>query len=351
MPQTKIQGKFYALREEELIDLKEKKLINNSAYVYFALKIENPFCDRQIEIFPKQFALKWKIPEVSVYKAIAKLKELKLLAIKSGKVVISWIINSDNAEPKPVSEDIAVNELSDPIENYQKRKSIIKFDNELSDPINDYQIRENRGLKALADIAPACLQTIQNFHTNQTGGVEQNKFQEEEVNQERKVIRLNHQETDQSESKETKKEKNHKNTTKAVEEKDLPRDVTHKKYRRSMSVQDVPIDLRERLEELEIPLDGKVLKAITDHDISQAYGACTHIEDTWETINNPRGVFLFQIPKQKIEQLGSRLPEIGKQMRSEYAAIEEEMATDEYQKTAREAFAKMREKLGRGGKK
>ncbi len=31
------------------------------------------------------------------------------------------------------------------------------------------------------------------------------------------------------------------------------------------------------------------------HHNSQAYGAVAHIENTRETINNPRGVFLFQI--------------------------------------------------------
>ncbi len=328
MPQNKIQGKFYPLQAEELINLRASKLINNAAYVHLALKYENPFCDRPIEIFPKQFALKWKIPESSVYKALARLKDLKLLAIKSGKVIISWIINSENVEPEPVSEEIAVND-------YQIQQSIIRSENSLSDSANDYQIRENQELEPLQNIAFSSPQTLQNFQTNQTGGVEENNFQEEEVSQERKLIKLN-KEVTQNESK--------KYTTKVKEKEDTPRDVVQKKFK-------IPDDLRSKLRELEIPLDEEVLGAINSHHISQAYGACRHIENTWETISNPRSIFLFQIPKQKVEPLGARLPEIGSQMRAENQAIEKEMASDEYQAKSQEMFAKLRAKLGRGGKK
>jgi hypothetical protein len=101
--------------------------------------------------------------------------------------------------------------------------------------------------------------------------------------------------------------------------------------------------LREKLRELDIPLDKKVLDAIARHDISQAYGAAAHVENTWDTIKNPKSVFLFQLPQQPIEKLGSRLPEIGKELREQNAAIEEEMKTPEYQQTAQEFFARIRE--------
>lgn len=41
---------------------------------------------------------------------------------------------------------------------------------------------------------------------------------------------------------------------------------------------------------------------IEDHDISQVWGAIRHIDETWETINNPRGVFLYQVPRQEKEK-------------------------------------------------
>jgi hypothetical protein len=69
---------------------------------------------------------------------------------------------------------------------------------------------------------------------------------------------------------------------------------------------DIPQELKSKLEELSIPLDNRVRRAIASNQISQAYSAIAHIENTWESISNPRGVFLFQINKQPIEPIGSR---------------------------------------------
>ena len=82
---------FYPLQKEELIKLREVKLINNTAYVHLALRSENPFCDRSIQIVPREFAQRWKIPESSLYKAIAKLKKLLVVSIESGKLLIDWV--------------------------------------------------------------------------------------------------------------------------------------------------------------------------------------------------------------------------------------------------------------------
>ncbi len=99
-------------------------------------------------------------------------------------------------------------------------------------------------------------------------------------------------------------------------------------------------------QELEIPLDNQVRKAIASHHISQAYGAAAHVENTWDSINNPRGVFLFQLPKQPIEQLGSRYSEeILNNIRTQNQAIEEERKDPEYQKRSKELFAQVRAKL------
>jgi hypothetical protein len=72
---------------------------------------------------------------------------------------------------------------------------------------------------------------------------------------------------------------------------------------------EIPEDLKNKLEELEIPFDKKVRNAIASHHISQAWGAVNHIENTWETIENPRGVFLYQIGKQPVEPIGTRVKE------------------------------------------
>lgn len=94
--QGKIVGDFYPLQRAEILALRKNKLINNAAYVHLALRFENPFCDRPIEILPKEFALRWSIPESSVYEAIAKLKEAGAIEIKYGKVIIQWINSQEN---------------------------------------------------------------------------------------------------------------------------------------------------------------------------------------------------------------------------------------------------------------
>jgi len=75
----RVQGEFYPLQKAELLALRKSKLINNAAFVHLALRYENPYCNRPITIIPKEFALRWQIPESSVYEAIAKLKEAGLL--------------------------------------------------------------------------------------------------------------------------------------------------------------------------------------------------------------------------------------------------------------------------------
>jgi hypothetical protein len=58
-----VNGTFYPLQRDELIALRQSRLINNAAYVHLALRFSNPFCDRPIELIPKEFAMSWSIPE------------------------------------------------------------------------------------------------------------------------------------------------------------------------------------------------------------------------------------------------------------------------------------------------
>ncbi|MGB5712745.1 MAG: hypothetical protein WBM44_17770, partial [Waterburya sp.] len=381
---NKLSEDFYPLQKEELIALRKAKLINNAAYIHLALRYENPFCDRPVQIIPKEFALRWRIPEVSVYKAIARLKELGILNIKSGKLIIDWIIKPSgspelnsgacltarnapenktaNVEPETVTEAISVNELSDPKENYQIREKIIRSDNGLSNPRKNYQIRENRGLKSLSDISSSIPQTLQTSQTNQTGGGQEKNSDEETV---QKLVRTSEVEEDLTsdiwaDSVEIKVPAQVTQQVEEIQQKTKiispskkrcdPADVSSAKERAPrQSAQKntaIPNDLRERLEELEISLDKKVLKAIASHDISQAYGACTHVENTRETITNPRGVFLYQLPKQPIEKLGSRYSEeLLNNIKAQNQAIEEERKDPEYHKRSKELFAQARAKL------
>jgi hypothetical protein len=91
---NKVVGDFYPLQREELIALRKAGDINNAAYVHFALRYENPFCDRPVEIVPKEFAQRWEIPLSSLYEAIAKLKSKGVLLIQAGRMLVNWALSS-----------------------------------------------------------------------------------------------------------------------------------------------------------------------------------------------------------------------------------------------------------------
>jgi len=136
--QAKIEGSFYPLQEKELRWLKQHKMIKNTAYTYLALKIENPFCDRPLKIKIKEFALRWGIPESSVYECIAKLKELQSISIQSKEIVITW--RTDDSQQGSVSG----NPESIPRIQNQFRESRINSENSESIPKTQNQFRELR---------------------------------------------------------------------------------------------------------------------------------------------------------------------------------------------------------------
>jgi hypothetical protein len=74
-----IQGEYYPFQKTELMALRKSKLISNTAFVYLALNIENPSSDSSKLFIPSLFAIRWEIPESSVYEAIAKLKAAEML--------------------------------------------------------------------------------------------------------------------------------------------------------------------------------------------------------------------------------------------------------------------------------
>ncbi len=162
---NKLEGEFYPLQKEELLALRKAKLINNTAFVHLALRYENPFCDRPVEVIPKEFSLKWNIPESSVYKAIAQLKKLGLIFIKSGKLIIEWISKSEEKISEPDTIITPETKLSDPAKDSQIRQKIIRSENQLSDPAKKSQIWQNRSSETLSELDSNFPQTSQ---TNQT---------------------------------------------------------------------------------------------------------------------------------------------------------------------------------------
>ena len=163
---NKVQGEFYPLQKQELIAMRKAKLINNTAFVHLALRYENPFCDRPVQIIPKEFALSWNIPESSIYKAIAQMKKLGLILIKSGKLLIEWISKSEKKIPEPDTIISSETKLSDPRKNSQIRQKILRSENQLSDPAKNSQIRENRSPDTLPELNPDSPQTLQTIQTS-----------------------------------------------------------------------------------------------------------------------------------------------------------------------------------------
>ncbi|MGB5632607.1 MAG: hypothetical protein WBM86_07525, partial [Waterburya sp.] len=183
---SRVKGKlteFFPLQKEELLSLYQMGLIKCAAYTYFALKLENPFCDRPVEIIIKEFALRWRISEKSVYRAIARLKELEILDIKSGKLIVTWVKPEPERETEP---EINTNELNNPesekkfseIRNdSQSCDKILRSENEFSEVRNDSQSWENRPPETPPDKdskTPQTLQTYSDFKRSLSEGEREN---------------------------------------------------------------------------------------------------------------------------------------------------------------------------------
>jgi hypothetical protein len=155
----KVQGEFYPLQKAELVALRKAKLINNAAFVHLALRYENPFCDRPIVVIPKEFALRWQIPESSVYEAIAKLKENHAINIRSGRVTLEWA--SDDSQQTSNSEN--PEKLRKPRKNSGIPEKILESQKNLRKSRKNSGSSENRASKPAQCKDSRNLQTIQTY--------------------------------------------------------------------------------------------------------------------------------------------------------------------------------------------
>ena len=142
--QGKVVGDFYPIQKAELITLRKAKLINNTAFVHLALRFENPYCDRPISLIPKEFALRWQIPESSVYEAVAKLKSCRAISIKSGKVTIEWTDSQQD-------------------DNSENPEKVLESQKKLRNPRKKSGIPEKRSPEPLPDKDSNPLQTLQTY--------------------------------------------------------------------------------------------------------------------------------------------------------------------------------------------
>lgn len=169
----RVKGEFYPLQKAELMALHKAKLINNAAFVHLALRYENPYCDRPIEIIPKEFAQDWGIPHSSVYEAIAKLKEQGVIEINSGKVVIQFCqqdLSDDSQQDSSIDSQQEQDSdnpecLQDSRNNSESSESIPESQNELRDSIMDSGTSENRSSEPLCGNTSGFLQINKTYKT------------------------------------------------------------------------------------------------------------------------------------------------------------------------------------------
>jgi hypothetical protein len=295
----RVVGEFYPLQKQELIALKSAKLINNAAFVHLALRYENPFCDRPIEILPKEFALRWGLPESSIYEAIGKLKKLGVLLVKTGKAIVEWVkvavptwaidsqFQRDSDHPESLRDYRSDSEIPE---------KILESQNPFPDPRLLSEISENHCPEPLPSEDSSFLQTIQIIQTHQTELESEVSPIESGVGKGEEKIEFPVPPTESLSGN-----NNTGASTRSIE----PIRTTFDRLVPAPAA--IPQDLIDKLEELHIPLDSQVRGAIASHQLSQAYGAAAHVSNTLDTIKNPRAVFLYQLPKQPVEKTPSGL--------------------------------------------
>ncbi len=277
----------------------------------------DPFGDRGAKFLPAELMLKCGVKRATYFAAKAKFQKLGLFDFRDGVTKVFNLQGHSNSTAHSQQQKPIESKTSD----YSQQTQLVESkssdsQSKISDSqskISDSQskISDSESAKPLKNGASDSPQTIQTLQTNQTGAGEQVKSH---LRQQRRSLKAKVK----SEVEASVKSQDSSSSTNELSSlSDVLEGATSLKSDKSSAPVtqnttknstpwDIPQDLRNKLEELEIPLDARVLKAIATHRLSQAYGAVAHIENTRETINNPRGVFLFQISRQPIESLGSR---------------------------------------------
>lgn len=321
--QGRIKGEFYPLQRAELIEMHRQSLINNAAYVHLALRYENPFCNRPIEIIPKEFSTRWEMPENSVYKAVAHLADQSVLSIKRGRLVVAWVehdsthppgtgfAKQQNAVTIVEQGDSQQQELIDSqnLELFRNSKNICESENEFSDPQMDFQIRKNQQPDSTYTPKPSSLRSIKNFlDPLDTDGGGKKPVEKEEVKQQvqtpiSKVV-------DQGDTA------HHVDKVKTVRP---AQGFSGRQYSGgdcndllqvfdNHGILEKVEDLIEDMKEQGIKPTMKVVAAIKECDISQLTTGLRHVVETRSSIKDPSAVFVKQSYDAPVETLGPREP-------------------------------------------
>ena len=305
----KIQGTFFAFTPQMGQRLREANLTAAEWKLWSYLVEIDSFGDRYFEC-PDILSIMQvcNIKKTTLYKAIAKFQSLELFDFQNKGFFVRNL--GFPQKRKTVREN---GNLSENSENCPQKRKPFRKNGNLSEN------SENQPPKPPSAADPDSSQTLQTDQTPQTiqqgvggensgsgsdldlvnkkvGDTEQS-YSEQETVQEKKLV--DKKDPDQDQSSADVVQVTTKRVTKSVPSTQLPVDSEQLPV---TQCSDIPEDLISKLKDLGISLDGEVKRTIADHDISQAYGAVRHVENTWETINNPRGVFLHQVPLQRVQK-------------------------------------------------
>lgn len=321
--QGRIKGDFYAIQKPELVALHKRGILNNSGYVHLALRYENPFLDRPVEIIPKEFSARWEMAESSVYAAIAKLKEEKVIVIKQGRILVEWVKESFPQAPAPSPQNSRNleslvyqhhSQQGEIIDSQQESDSrnlefILESKKKFSESRMDSRILENGGAEPTYTTEPDSLQTLQSFSNpsdaemGQKKAVENKEVRHEVIKPIPKEIEPKTTEQVSSQQKPiqpTQQLSRWQNFGRECEELVQALDnhgVLHK-------VEGLVADMRAQ----GVEATNKVIAAIKECHISQLMFALNYVANTREDITNPSSVFVYQAYRAPIEALGPREP-------------------------------------------
>ncbi len=316
---AELEHKFIQLTTDEFLYLLESGLSKKGILLFLRLKFNDPFGDRY-RTLPDydQLAEELEMSESTVRRQFNKIVELGLIIVDYCNRFVSACKNLK------VATDRVRAKIFCPEQNCQENVNSENSDSVLTE---DFQSCQNQQLELPLDNDLGTSQTLQTDQTLQTGEEEV----EEEINRE--------QEKEISQTSDSTKSftclPNHKPKT------NPPPSELQKKYQ-------IPEELAERLRMAKIALCDQVLVKISQHHISQAYGAVTHVENTWTTIKDPKAVFLYQLPRQPIEQLGPRYSdELLEKQKREQERIGKEIARGRPPITAMPKYQALKEKLAK----
>lgn len=295
----KIQGKFFPFTHETYLKLKEARLTAAEWRLWAYLVTLVPFGDRY-EDLPDTLTIlnECEISKPTFYVALAKLQSFELFDFQDK----GFQARNLTYPVAKIDQKMANSEKSEKSDNCLKNQTEVKFFRQLSEK------SENQSPEPLQDKDSDLSQTIQKIQIYQTAEGEGEIFSEPKNGNKpikpnkaveicTKIIKKQIETT----KEESKKEEKKISKDGSVKEEFSARPVFPKKMIEDSNEAEKH---QEKLESLGIEW-RRVKNAIARAHESQILGAIAHVEMNWEEIKDPSAVFLYQLPKQKIEQLSA----------------------------------------------